>query len=305
MVCPLLFCDKGIVVFHIFYYYIAICVLMSTHTNWKKKVKNQFYSVWIRLCWWEIYLQMIRSKLNALEYFLSLPDTDCSCPVPCKRVRYEPNLSYAQLSRINVERLVLRDEQSRKRLQVGSSTYLKEKWADCRSVTFKWETSYKRFKNRRSIFFKYQLPWWLGAWRVCFVQPGHHPSFVLFLGLLILCLTPSVWYLNMPLSWIPFNCRISFQTKFYKAVKTAQRSVQEIVKRDEAQMQKILGTSTYITQVLEGYSSRVQSTTSLAKASRVPDLTSGDILMVSSLIIHFCFHCLIVKATNKILEITG
>ena len=59
----------------------------------------------------------------------SHPETDfadCTCPVPCKRVRYEPNLSYAQLSRINVERLVLRDEQSRKRLQVGYSSYLKK-----------------------------------------------------------------------------------------------------------------------------------------------------------------------------------
>ena len=67
----------------------------------------------------------VKVKVRVIWCF-SLPETDlaaCFCPVPCKRVRYEPNLSYAQLSRINVERLVLRDEQSRKRLQVGYSTY--------------------------------------------------------------------------------------------------------------------------------------------------------------------------------------
>ena len=52
----------------------------------------------------------------------SLPETDladCFCPVSCKRVRYEPNLSYAQLSRINVERLIFEsDIAKRKKLQV-------------------------------------------------------------------------------------------------------------------------------------------------------------------------------------------
>ena len=70
--------------------------------------------------------------------FFSSPETDfadCTCPVPCKRVRYEPNLSYAQLSRINLERLALRDEQSRKRLQVSYSTYLKYSFSEMR----KWK----------------------------------------------------------------------------------------------------------------------------------------------------------------------
>ena len=70
-------------------------------------------------------------NLYSIPKLFSHPETDfadCTCPVPCKRVRYEPNLSYAQLSRINVERLVLGDEQSRKRLQVGYSTYLKKRF---------------------------------------------------------------------------------------------------------------------------------------------------------------------------------
>ena len=33
-------------------------------------------------------------------------ETNCTCAVPCERVVYEPKLSYAQLSHLNVERLV-------------------------------------------------------------------------------------------------------------------------------------------------------------------------------------------------------
>ena len=75
---------------------------------------------------------------------------------------------------------------------------------------------------------------------------------------------------------------MSFQTKFYQAVKTAQRAVQEIINRDKTQMQKILNTSRYITHTLDYYNSRVQNTTVLAKAGRVPDLIGGYILNVSS-----------------------
>ena len=30
--------------------------------------------------------------------------SDCNCPVPCHTIRYEPSLSYAQLSRQNTDR---------------------------------------------------------------------------------------------------------------------------------------------------------------------------------------------------------
>lgn len=36
-------------------------------------------------------------------------ESNCSCAVPCSRVSYEPALSYAQLSKFSVERLVLQD----------------------------------------------------------------------------------------------------------------------------------------------------------------------------------------------------
>ena len=72
-----------------------------------------------------------------------------------------------------------------------------------------------------------------------------------------------------------------FQTKFYKAVKTAQTTVQEIVKKDEAQIQKIRDTSKNITHALDYYNSRVHNTAALAKAGRVPDILEGIILKVS------------------------
>ena len=74
---------------------------------------------------------------------------------------------------------------------------------------------------------------------------------------------------------------MSFQTKFYKAVRTAQKTVQKIVMKDETQMQKILDTSKNITQALDYYNSRVHNTTVLAKGGRVPDLLEEIILKVS------------------------
>ena len=41
----------------------------------------------------------------------------CTCLVPCKRVRYEPNLSYAQLSQRNVERLIITTPEQKTKLQ--------------------------------------------------------------------------------------------------------------------------------------------------------------------------------------------
>ena len=45
---------------------------------------------------------------------------NCSCPVPCERVRYEPSLSYAQLSEINVVRLIAASDEKKNQLQVPS-----------------------------------------------------------------------------------------------------------------------------------------------------------------------------------------
>ena len=39
----------------------------------------------------------------------SLNDT-CTCPVPCKQLRYYPNLSYTHLSKLNIERMVLLED---------------------------------------------------------------------------------------------------------------------------------------------------------------------------------------------------
>ena len=41
----------------------------------------------------------------------------CTCLVPCKRIRYEPSLSYAQLSQRNVERLIITTPEQKTELQ--------------------------------------------------------------------------------------------------------------------------------------------------------------------------------------------
>ena len=48
---------------------------------------------------------------------LSKESVRCACLVPCKRVRYEPNLSYAQLSQRNVERLIITSPEQKTELQ--------------------------------------------------------------------------------------------------------------------------------------------------------------------------------------------
>ncbi len=49
---------------------------------------------------------------------ISRRSRNCTCLVPCRRVRYEPSLSYAQLSHINVERFIVTSEQKRRKLEV-------------------------------------------------------------------------------------------------------------------------------------------------------------------------------------------
>ena len=49
---------------------------------------------------------------------LSQQSGECECLVPCERVRYEPNLSYAQLSQINLERLIIDSDEKAQRIEV-------------------------------------------------------------------------------------------------------------------------------------------------------------------------------------------
>ena len=60
---------------------------------------------------------LIHYVLTLLEK-MSQQFSECNCLVPCIRVRYEPNLSYAQLSRINVDRLIIDTQKERDQLQV-------------------------------------------------------------------------------------------------------------------------------------------------------------------------------------------
>ena len=41
----------------------------------------------------------------------------CACSVPCKRIKYEASLSYAQLSQLNMERIVLRDPEQKAKVK--------------------------------------------------------------------------------------------------------------------------------------------------------------------------------------------
>ena len=56
--------------------------------------------------------------MNILSEVFSDQSRNCSCAVPCERVRYEPSLSYAQLSEINVVRLVADSDEKKTQLQV-------------------------------------------------------------------------------------------------------------------------------------------------------------------------------------------
>ena len=48
---------------------------------------------------------MSMNTLDILEQFYK-KENNCTCAVPCERVVYEPKLSYAQLSDLNINRLV-------------------------------------------------------------------------------------------------------------------------------------------------------------------------------------------------------
>ena len=77
------------------------------------------------------------------------------------------------------------------------------------------------------------------------------------------------------------------QAKFYNAIKTAQRAVEEIVKRDEKQMTEILTASRDISKQLEQYYNRTQNIDTLVMESRAPDLIHDEMFRVS-LIIESC-----------------
>ena len=44
-------------------------------------------------------------------------ELECVCEPPCEEVRYEPQMSYAQLSKFNIDRLILGNPVKQKRLE--------------------------------------------------------------------------------------------------------------------------------------------------------------------------------------------
>ena len=61
------------------------------------------------------------------KYYFLIPEqfykteTNCTCAVPCELVVYEPKLSYAQLSHLNVHRLVAGSESEQDQMSSESS----------------------------------------------------------------------------------------------------------------------------------------------------------------------------------------
>ena len=52
--------------------------------------------------------------------FIQTNSTNCTCPVPCSTVKYEPSLSYAELSRTNTDRYLVPDEKRKNIIKVNS-----------------------------------------------------------------------------------------------------------------------------------------------------------------------------------------
>ena len=66
------------------------------------------------------YLKYRHFDITFPEQFYK-SETNCTCTVPCERVVYEPKLSYAQLSHLNVHRLVAGSESQQEKLSSESS----------------------------------------------------------------------------------------------------------------------------------------------------------------------------------------
>ena len=81
----------------------------------------------------------------------------------------------------------------------------------------------------------------------------------------------------------PYHAIFSFKAKFYYAIKTAQRAVEEIVNKDEKQMNKILIGSRDVSEQLERFYNRIQSIDTLVTESRAPDLIHNDLIKVNYL----------------------
>ena len=79
-----------------------------------------------------LYGDSIRRKMSGISalylYFSEKNESvlsPCSCSVPCTKVRFEPTLSYALLSRKNIERLVINSYEKERQLQVQPSFFFK------------------------------------------------------------------------------------------------------------------------------------------------------------------------------------
>ena len=97
-------------------------------------IRKRFLCLWelggcfvflVRLSTIVTYLQFCRilasSKIYLVQSRENQEKEECTCPVPCKRVLYEQHLSYALLSRKNIEKFVLDDDREKRLLEVKSN----------------------------------------------------------------------------------------------------------------------------------------------------------------------------------------
>ncbi len=85
------------------------------------------------IAFWSVHLFLFSELLTRTN-----DDCETPCLMPCRRSRYDPSLSYSQLSKFNVERLVVKDNESRESLKVGKEepVQLLELYVLCADMKF-------------------------------------------------------------------------------------------------------------------------------------------------------------------------
>ena len=113
--------------FSAIYYYINIrstCyILLKQHDQSQAIVHNFGYNYFVKMfydaeAFPELYCNVFIILIIYHPDKMSQQFSECNCLVSCIQVRYKSKWSFAQLSRTNVDRLVIDTDKERKQLQV-------------------------------------------------------------------------------------------------------------------------------------------------------------------------------------------
>ncbi len=88
--------------------------LLISPSIWKQDV----FPKCKRFLWYHGCIRQISFKATFLAENKFDEDADCKCEVPCKQVTYETDLSYADLSRVNLEPFVINNNDKLNKLKV-------------------------------------------------------------------------------------------------------------------------------------------------------------------------------------------